>query len=238
MLIAEKRIVEARRQDVRGVRIGVVDPYEAPLTTAGLLQNGASQFVDPQRIDHRAVLRRIRTEILPRIPRLDISIKPLIPAKLGGQHGIGDHCRCPVAGPLDHLGQGVVVIREKLRCPMGHAGGLWIETREHRRERRRGLGPLGDGLAEHHASGGQRIQIGRGGARIAVYAEMIGAQGVDGDEKYSFGSFGLTLSQAAAATDDRRAEDHDQADCNGKSAVNRTHGGTAAKLAQDPSSRF
>ena len=74
--------------------------------------------------------------------------------------------------------------RVAVRVEVHHAVGLGQQAGQHGHVRRRGARRVAVGLLEHDALGGDGVHVRAGVARVPVAAQVVRAQGVDGDQHH------------------------------------------------------
>ena len=181
--VAEEGVLLVLGQNVGRVRITVVDPGEEVLGVLGFLEQRRGELVDALGVDPAAVFLGHVRLIGGEIPGLLVGVEARVPAEALAEHPVRDHRDGGEALLVEEFGQGEIGLGDAQGGLVGEPGRLRIAAGEDRREGRPGLRPLGDGALEDDARFGEAVEIRAGVAGIAVDAEMVGAQGVDGDQQ-------------------------------------------------------
>ena len=135
-----------------------------------------------------------------------VGVEPTIEARRGG---LEDHRRHEGGGHearlLQGLGEEGHLGQDRGRDVVAHPGLRGQEAREEGHVRRPGQGDVGGGLFGHRALGRDAVEVGGGHVLVAVHAQPVGAQGVDGHEDEMAGRW--RLSRAAGGTGRQEQQD-------------------------------
>ncbi len=116
-------------------------------------------------------------------PGLFVDVEALGVSELAVQVPVVDGRRGAVARLLKNLCQSLVELR-KVPFANGQAVLRGVEAREHRGEAPTSLGPVGEGKIERHPLRRQLVEGRTGLPRVAVGAQVVRPQRVDGDEEH------------------------------------------------------
>ena len=112
-----------------------------------------------------------------------VHVEPAREAEAPVQREPGDEGRRPVPRVVEGLGQGGDGLGQHEVAVVAHAVAKRGEPGEDRGVRRCRERHVGDRGREARAAGGQRVEDGGRGAGVTVAADVVGAEGVDGDEQ-------------------------------------------------------
>ena len=177
VLVVDEAILPFLRRVVGKVRVEIVDPQEVGPGAIDAVEELKRQTVD--RLGAVGVFSLFNLDL----PRLDVGVESLIEAEVRTQGAVGHHRVGGVARSLQLLGEH----RELARDLQAHLADDAVVARigggEDRGEAGAGLRPLHRGLIEAHPLGRQRVDHRRRRTDVAVGGEVVGAQGVDGDQE-------------------------------------------------------
>jgi hypothetical protein len=191
--VADEHLAVGRWRDVARVRIAVVEPQEERGGVAG----AAAQPGE------RGVAHGLRLLLRVIAPDLDVALEALGEAVLARQVGVGGDGVGGVAGFAQRLGRGAVVLGEDAARHV-QAVAADVQTGEQRGDARRGLGELRHGVREAQPARRQSVELRRGRARIAVAAQVVGAQRVGGDQQQVGTRAGVGVRRTAPAAGDQQ----------------------------------
>ena len=167
-------------EEVGGVRLDVVDPEKEGAAAAGVVvEPGQGLLVEVL----GGGLAAEQAQPAPAGEHFAVGGEVLGEARQAVAEGpVGDEAGGDVAVPRQDLGQR----RQAAADAEAVAGGavlVRVERGEHRGDRRSGQRLDGARGGEAGGTGEQAVEVGAGGAVVAVAREPVRAQGVDGDEE-------------------------------------------------------
>ena len=179
MRVVLEAVARRGRRLVGGVRIEVVHPQEpGPPPLLQLVEEAQRE------LGHRLGAVGVGAAAAVRqLPGLDELVEPLVEEEVAADRGVADHGVGGVAVALQHFGEHQETARHRLAGGAHDAVVLGVGGGEERGEGGGGLRPLRLRLVEAHPAGRQAVERRRGRPHVSPGREVVGAQGVDGDQQ-------------------------------------------------------